>query len=345
MNSHERIPSMKISVSLLIAITCLSSICRADDLPRLFVAQRGNSLAFFLPIAHHASTSEINDRYLDRVIRPAYKASTQLLDEFSALDPSIFFASCSSQEILDTSIDYALNEKFTAAVKGTYWDSFHPALRDNVGRFVKFWEVYLPPPQTNTDPQKILEASLPVQAILLGEEQKPHNSIENSIDVFNAYCSLSITEREFLIRHAISMANDPNNLPDYRVIKQFPAVLSHLYMEALKRARVTLNSSPVDEIRASNQNVLAGDEKAANDKFLLELRTKNWIKNIDATSRQSGTAFYALGAAHFADGPHWKGLITLLKEDGYHVTLVKSSDQLEKILESMKAKIASDGHQ
>ncbi|WP_442782367.1 TraB/GumN family protein [Collimonas fungivorans] len=307
---------MKFFVSALIAVTYLTPICRAEDLARLFVAQRENSLAFFLPIAHIASTAEINDRYLDRVIRPAYKASTQLLDEFSSLDPSIFFATCSSQEISDVSIDYALNEKFSVSVKGTYWDSFHPALRDNVGRFVKFWEVYLPPPQSHPDVQ-ISDVPLPVQAILLEEEWKPHNSIENSIDVFNAYCSLSVTEREFLIRHAISRANDLNHLPDYRVMKEFSTTLSHRYVEALKQARITLNTFPIDEIRASNEDALANDEKEANDKFVLGLRTKNWIKKIDEISHQSGTAFYALGAAHFADGPHWKGLFTRLKEDGY----------------------------
>lgn len=317
----------------------LLSFSRAEDLPRLFLVERGNSAAFFLPITHLASAVEINDRYLDQIIRPAYDSSTELLDETAAIGPENFFVSCDAHEISDASIDPALDNEFSLAVAGSYWDSFDPLMRANVGRFMKFLMVFLPPEKQHANPQD-LYTSPPVQAILFQQEKKPHSSIESVSDMFNAYCSLSVSERELLIRYAISISRTPETSQIELMRKKIPKMLSSQYLEELQKAVVTLNSVSPPQSSISQRVLLAPavDEKAAYGKYALALRNKNWMNTINKISEQPGTAFYALGAAHFADGPNRQGLISLLRENGYRVSLIKSPDQIKKILQNIKEK-------
>src|SRR5471032_1197507 len=73
-------------------------------------------------------------------------------------------------------------------------------------------------------------------------------------------------------------------------------------------------------------------DEVAFHKSIYYSRNKLWVKKINAIAGGNEVPFYPLGAGHFFSTKHSRGLISLLRDEGYSITLVKDYQHLRFIL-------------
>ncbi|MBY0443865.1 MAG: TraB/GumN family protein, partial [Burkholderiales bacterium] len=115
--------------------------------------------------------------------------------------------------------------------------------------------------------------------------------------------------------------------------------LDAIYQNAIADSKAMLSKSPTTfndlkkqkslvSIKLSSVNVNDISESPSTkfmyDKYYIAERNRGWVSQLPEILAKERLAFYAIGARHFADGSHGAGLITLLREAGYTVSLVEN---------------------
>jgi hypothetical protein len=319
--------------------------------PRLLLVEKDDRTALFLPETHIGTPLQ-DDEYFRTVLRPAFSASSELLAERSVApwwDRSFDSTVCSDEGAEEAALDEAL----TAAIsKHPFVPS--PLLRavtspDNIaalGRFIRFDRLFF-----DVHMRALGQVQLPAGAgsrsilmpnaqsgVLLAGAPRRVASVENTGTMLHAYCSLPPAQRAALIAATIAQ-NDA--LPEATKVKASDASLKAAsyrsidaqYRQVLSCMRASLHrESPAAlDCGASQANQRTEPELSIN-RFMLVARGQTWVAGLARVMQRERLPFYALGAAHFPDGPAGPGLITMLRTAGYTVTLLEDRHALMAIL-------------
>lgn len=325
---------------------------------RLLLAQKDGRVALLLPESHIGSPAQ-EDKYFRAVVRPAFAASSALLAERSSVswfDKTYDQATCPDEGEAEAALDPALNDALRrhappappalpAALR-----SLSPVDRiDTLGRFMRFYLLFMGAHQRayGAIPAKAGARGFQIRnaqsGVLLAGMPKRTSSVENTGTWLHAYCALSPAQRASMIADTIAHGAQP---PDQADAGKSGAELRDstyrdndaAYRRLLEEVRNVLRPPAARARYASghtrdasgNQTRSAGQR--AIDRFTLSERSRGWVAALPAVLQRERLPFYALGAAHFADGPHGPGLITLLREAGYTVSLLPDRRALESAL-------------
>lgn len=320
---------------------------------RLLLVQKDGRSALFLPESHIGSPAQ-EDNYFRTVLRPAFAASSVLLAERSSvswLDPTYEQAACLDEGEAEASLDPALNEQLRRHVAPTL-NNLPPMLNalspvdklDTLDRFMRYYLVF-----THTYQRSHGKISSRAGAhsftirnaqsgILLA--QAPHRvaSVEDTGTWQHAYCAMLPEERAALIADTIvQSAQRPEPDDAGKSGSELRAATYRdndaAYRQTLEHTRAALNA-PAMANHAHDADTLTA-AKLAIDKFILVERSRAWVADLPAVLRRERLPFYALGAAHFADGPSGPGLVTLLREAGYKVSLLNDRHALDASLSQL----------
>lgn len=310
--------------------TFLASLCiiltataMAEETPRLFMAKKGNHISFFLPLSHETSAIE-RDNYLATVIEPVFRRASIVYDE-SAHKSHIYAMAalpCESQTNLPHATKSKLKKKFDEQQK---FDKYvFPAPEILVQpEFAYFMLLRFGPveiDQTLFKPSQLVVNHGQISTVLAEKYDTERTSIETMEDFRRIYCDLSNDEKELAIEKLLGLLAGPL---EFNVEPE----ASQIYKRVLFSAIQTLKTSSKNTEKKPMTQDYSLLEKAY-DKFFMSSRNKLWLKKIKAASQVEGVPFYGLGAAHFSSNVDGPGLFTLLKENGFSVSLIKSLNDL-----------------
>jgi|GEM_PF-6602268 len=334
--------------------------------PRLLLVQKDGRAALFLPESHVGSAAQ-DDAYFRSVIRPAFAASSALLAERSKVswfDSTYYQSTCPDEGQAEAALDADLN----AALRRNA-PAVPPALRavspldrlDTLGRFIRFHWLFvnahkraygqLPDAASPARSFKIRNAQ---SGVLLAGAPRRADSVEDTGTWLHAYCAMPPAQRASLIADAIAQSLAPPDPADAdRSPEQLRAATDRdtdtSYQRALDDLRATLRA-PFPTGRADAPPPEAGNANFARawtpaeltmNRFMIVERSQAWVAGLPAVLRRERLPFYALGAAHFADGPAGPGLITLLRDAGYSVSLLRDRRELDAALARLPAPAAT----
>lgn len=314
-----------------VGITFAALICQsamAEDLVRLLAAEKGDHLSFFLPITHVGTSVEDGGAYLDDVIRIAFRQSTALYDESSLSVGPISWLNDCPKEFVDGELDERLDKAFHEAVQGSAFWNANTLFKKKVSRFTKMHHIVLSlggqPPLDSTEP---IIFRRPAQRLLHAEHHIPYESIETTDEIFTAYCDVDVEERHAFVRSLVSEGNSERARGQTTTPKQYLDDAATLYVGYLNLAMAELRGQ-----KDIGQAVPESEFDIRLGGVYIWPRNQLWIKRINQLAKTTAIPFYALGAAHFPTLESRKGLITLLREEGYSLTLITDRNELNKIL-------------
>jgi hypothetical protein len=180
---------------------------------------------------------------------------------------------------------------------------------------------------------------------------RPFRSVENTGDFFSAYCALTPLDRAALIGSLIGKAGALDNdsrapMSSRQMREQSVTTLDALYHDNLANLKGTLAARfPAGQVAAppatpgnSNYAQPWAASELIYQRYVLVERNRNWLAQLPGVLASERLPFYAIGVAHFADGPHGPGLITLLREAGYRVSLIDGDAALNAVLARVPAR-------
>jgi hypothetical protein len=314
-----------VTTCIALALCAVSIRCHASDTSRLFIAQKGRHVAFFLPVFHSPSDIE-KDNYLREVIEPVFRRSSVLYDE-SVQNAHIYptaITPCLRSVHLPAIKQRRLNEMSAPIVKHDIFSFPLPRILKETD-FVKLMLVLLGPvvPDINNLPPNFAITEHQVSTTLARRYAIAHESIETMEDWKAVYCSLNLQEK---IRTVDALFADLREVEDFT-----EPHLSQNYYLILRCIAATVVDDhacyrPPSRHRAGGS--LVWRMEAGNTKFILSGRNHIWIEKIEANSRLEGVPFYAFGAAHFLRNSEGPGIFTQLQKSGFHLKRVKSADDI-----------------
>jgi hypothetical protein len=315
---------------------------------RLLLVQKDGHSALFLPETHIGSPAQ-DDAYFRDVLRPAFAASSVLLAERSSaswFDHDYYQAACADNSQAEAALDPALADalrKHPPAVA--------PALRafvpdhwtDSIGRFLRFQILFInlrvhgvPLPNGAVAPASTYQVRNAQSSILMTEAPRRFASVEDLGTFLHAYCALTPAQRAALIAETIRLSNEPNLAEPGKSVAQLRTAtyqtLDTEYREALTNMHANLQRSGNAQGTATWTPI-----ELLTNKYLLAERNQAWIAGLPVMMASERLPFYALGAAHFSDTPAGPGLITLLRNAGYSVTLIEDRRVLNVALSRLPA--------
>lgn len=350
-------------LAMLVASTAAAS-AGTDFGARLLLVEKDDRIALFLPESHIGSPAQ-NDRYFRHVIRPAFAASSALLAErsnVSWLDETYFEAACPVESEAEAALDPALNTALRQHPPQVPPDLL-PALRamspidsiDRLGRFMRFYALFVnlhrrdSGAKLNTAGARSFKVRNAQSGVLLALAPHRAYSVEDTGTFMHAYCALQPTQRASLITDTITQSAQPD--PD-DASKSATALRTAAYQKIDAEYRQVLtdlraafpapfSAGPIAAPPpvAENTNYLRTWTPAelAVNKFMLSGRSQAWIAELPNVLQRERLPFYALGAAHFADGPYGDGVITLLRNAGYTVSILRNRHELDAALARLPA--------
>jgi hypothetical protein len=326
---------------------------------RLLLAQKDGHVALLLPESHIGSPAQ-EDQYFRNVIRPAFAASSALLAERSSVswfDKTYDQAGCPVESDAEAALDPALNDALRRHAPPTP-PELPAALRSlapvdrigTLGRFMRFYLLFMDAHQRayGAIPAEAGARSFTVRTaqsgILLAGTPKRVGSVEDTGTWLHAYCAMRPEQRALMIAETIGRSAQPT-APDTADAGKSGAALR----EATYRDNDAAYRRSLDDVRAALRSPRPPGQAAwpahgspaplastagqlAIDQFTLAERSRAWVAGLPAVWRRERLPFYALGAAHFADGPPGPGLVTLLREAGYSVSLLADRRALDAAL-------------
>ena len=327
--------------------------------PRLLLVQKDGRMALFLPETHIGTPAQ-NDAYFRTVIRPTFDASSVLLTERSIapwFERGYDAAACPDEGAAESALDGDL----TAAVNR------HPPatlaiLRagmtadiGTLGRFIRFDRLFV-----DVHMRAIGQAPLPAGAgsrrirvrnaqsgVLMAGAPRPAASVENTGTMLRAYCSLPPAQRVVLIRGTIALSDALSDaqpgtahisVPDAALRADSYRGIDAEYRQVLSCMRAGLRHG---SLQARDCGAGDGQQRTEPDltvnRFMIVARGQAWVDGLAAVMQRERLPFYALGAAHFPDGPAGPGLITMMREAGNQVSLLDDRHALEAALARLPA--------
>nr|WP_315212732.1 TraB/GumN family protein [uncultured Duganella sp.] len=309
--------------------------------PRLLAAEKHGQLIFLLPETHVGLRWQF-DPYFERVIEPAYAAASVLLSERSEevqLDQGLRYQACADDDTVERQVDLAVNDALPKILPKTIWGRVPPpAPVTGFGRFMRtelliddiYFHKYADAATTAPErrphdlPADVTEG---YAAHLMLGAPRPHVSVDTPNSLYRAYCSLPPSARNDLAASLLRMRDDDAGAG----VAASPATLGASLAAMGKAYRAML---------AQNAHTLDGDAVAPAltptelgvERFVLAARNRGWIERLPALTAGQRLPFFVLGAAHFPDSNAGPGVIHLLREAGYRLTLVRDGGQLRGLL-------------
>lgn len=364
-------------LSIAIAL-CVMSSAGAARLPhdgalpaRLVAAERNGQLIFLLPETHAGLRSQY-DRYFKTVIEPAFVASSLMLSERSSTlqtVPSLRYQACPDEQPDETQVDPALNAALPKRLPASYWGVFPPSTpMTDFSRFERFYlvleDAFLNPAgrdaassQPQPQPTQVLPARITVNYAnrLMIDDPRSYASVDTPATSFHAYCSLAPAQRTALARATLQqLLRQAGHAPplDQLGKRENPEVLERRELE-VNAARMDANyrqwvqriALAVDSNHGASRAAISDSpttEKNQLDieRYLLAARNRQWIARLPQMTAGQRLPFMVLGAAHLPDSEAGPGLLRLLREDGYRLTMVRNHAQLSALLHHLPAPLA-----
>jgi hypothetical protein len=313
-NTHQMLSKLTIKITAtLIALCCLFANATAAETPRLFMARKGEYIAFFLPLMHVSSRAE-RDAYLPTIIEPIFRRVSVMYEEAVPLSHIYPFAlhPCGIDVPLYPKVQARLDKRYKITKK---YDAYHfssdIALVEN--NFAKMMVVFLGPVSYDRHnlPPKFIWHPGQVSRRLAEKYKTKIESIDAMNDFHSAYCQLESTEERSNEISAI--------LEDVESKKQQTDQEASNFYKSILAESIALLDEESSAIKKRSKRLPHTAEK-----FLLFTRNKIWIEKIVNHSKANTLVFYGLGAGHFLNNKYDEGLFGLLKREGFEVTLIRS---------------------
>lgn len=314
----------------------------AFQIPRLIVVEKAGKTALFLPESHIADPSQF-DRYFLRIIQPAFQASSRLFLERAEeiqLDETYRYRRCADEAADETAVDLALNRALQPAAAHTVWR--YLGAHDPFDRFGRFMRVQLllsavfapqnQPQYSHTGAVATTQVLAAPSSRLMVEYPHPFTSVDNVETFFAANCAMRPVERNQLAQELILNQSEFSELTMRRVTRS--AVEQHIatqYRDCMDYIAASISGKPLPHSLCGADVVNAGAGRAIGQ-YLLYERNIGWVARLPQIMTEERLPFYALGAAHFVDGPTGPGLITMLRDAGFIVSLIENRAQLDAVL-------------
>jgi hypothetical protein len=313
---------------------------------RLLVAEKDGRAIFLLPESHIGTPAQ-QDAYFRETIRPAFAAASALLLERSLsarLSPDYYERRCDvegpDEPALDADVNAALRahpDPVLAHVLPLEGDL------ERLGRFIRF-EMLLQAWIGRGHVQPADDAAHAVPAVrvlpaqsgqLMMATPHPYRSVDDTASFFQAYCALAPAERSVLVRRLLDdldAAVQPQAGAEQDLAGMYRTIdATYQACLAAIRAALTHPHGAAADVRHWTPTELI------TQRFLIAERNRGWIAQLPSVLASERLPFYAIGAAHFVDGPYGAGLITLLREAGYRVSLVPDRPALRAVLARVPA--------
>ena len=310
---------------------------------RLLAAERDGQLLLLLPETHVGLRSQF-DRYFKQVIEPAFAASSALLAERSEeaqLDESLRYKACADEDSSETEVDAAINELLPTILPMTIWGRMPPpAPVTGFSRFMRvalllngtYLRKYADATTTlaQHQPKKVpASIALSYAAELHREAPRPQMSVDTPATMFDVYCAMSPVERNALARSLLRFRSDQITGDADFVLTQENMRAGAVRVDKIYRELLERNARTI-----AGQAMPASSQPAppAVERFILAGRSRSWSEHLPELTTGQRLPFFILGAAHFADFDSGPGMIHLLRDAGYRVSLVENRRQLDGLL-------------
>lgn len=339
-----RLPAPRIAAVLAAAMLVHAHAATAGTAARLLVAEKDGRALFLLPESHVGTPTQ-QDAYFRETIRPAFAASSALLLERGAsaqLSPDYFGRRCDvegpDEPDEDADLDAALRAHPDPVLGRVLPLDEH---LQRLGRFIRF-EMLLQAWSARAYRQAADGAAdahavrvLPAQSgQLMTALPRPYRSVDDAASFFQAWCALAPAERSVLVRGLIDDLDAPPQPPEAEQgLRGVYRTIDTTYAASLAALRATLAGAPAAD--AVERQWTRGE--LIRQRYLITERNRGWIAQLPSVLASERLPFYAIGAAHFVDGPYGAGLITLLREAGYRVSLVTDRPALRAVLARVPA--------
>lgn len=299
--------------AMIIIFCCMQINSALAETPRLFMARKGERVAFFLPLSHLTSSAE-RDAYLLTVIEPIFRRVAIVYEEAVPLSHIYPFAlhPCTDAVPILPTVQARLDKRYKFIKK---YDNYHFPLDVELveHNFAKIMVAFLGPVSYNRNdlPPNFVWHPGQISRVLAEKYGIQIESIDSMNDFHEAYCQLGNTEEKS--NEVSSILDDAESKTKYTDL-----VASNNYKLILAEATKTLyEDSTYKNTKDKRFSLVA-------EKFLLSARNKIWIKKIVQNTKKNSVAFYGLGAAHFLNNKYDQGLFGLLKREGFEISLIYS---------------------
>lgn len=362
-------------LSMVVALSGMCSCGAAEAAPagplppRLVAAERNGQLIFLLPETHAGLRIQY-DRYFKTVIEPAFVASSLLLSERSApvqAEPSLRYQACPDQQPDEAQVDHALNAALPELLPGSYWGVFPPSAPvTGFSRFMRFNLVfedayfnptgrYAPPWQPQPTAQLPATVTVGYATRLMLDDPRPFASVDTPASSFQAYCSLAPAQRSALARAVLQMRlrqaghappldqlDQPENAAvlERRELEQNAARMEANYWQWVQRIGLTVATSNAAAGAAAADYPAIDQNQLDIERYLVVARNRQWLARLPQMTAGQRLPFMVLGAAHLPDSAAGPGLLRLLHDDGYRLTMVRNHAQLAALLHHLPAPLA-----
>jgi hypothetical protein len=320
--------------------------------PRLLAAEKHGQLIFFLPETHIGLRWQF-DRYFERVIEPAFAAASVLLSERSKevqLEQGLRYRACADEDLIERRVDLAVNDALPEILPKTIWGRVPPpAPVTGFSRFMRtelliddiYFHKYADAASTSIErrprnlPADVTEG---YAAHLMLGAPRAHLSVDTPNSLYQSYCSLAPSARNDLATALLRMRDDEASAIAGVAGSAVTIEASLTAMDKAYRAMLVQN---VDTLNGNAVVPALTPTELGVERFILVARNQGWIERLPVLTDGQRLPFFVLGAAHFPDSNAGPGLIHLLRDVGYRITLVRDGEHLRGLLAQLPPVSAS----
>lgn len=352
-----------------VAVGCLPfTNSYAQPLPRLLLIEGKGKIGFLLPESHFGIPAEFDNYYKDIVI-PAARASNMAIYEARSVGGSTFDqdsrADCANlnetrarrqesaaliNQLLYDNPGKLIIRSFAVAFKGED-DKSYRGLIEGHPFFLKLDEIkaQISEPdsvQATNAKDRPRVAALLAKLIAKGDVNR-ERSIEDNGDLKKSFCLLPEERQHDVVKALINLFNikedfDPVNLDVAKAHSCFISIVQSINKQVAclqnnNRSGDAAGSSCGQLVRypTSECNMYKRLDHAYY-KWILPARSRVFIPHMES-ALQTSIPFFIVGGAHIADTALGPGLITLLTERGYQISLIENKNQLDDVVNKIRS--------
>jgi len=359
----------KIWVCFFVVVGCLPfTECNAQPLPRLLLIEDKGKIGFLLPESHFGIPIEF-DNYYDEIIIPAARASNMAIYEARGLGGSMFDQDSRSDcanldeararrkestvlidELLYDNPGKMIIRGFAEAFKGED-DKSYRGLIEGHPFFLKLDEIkaQLAEPenmQTKSAKNRPGVAALLAKLIAKGDVKR-EKSIEDNGDLKKSFCLLPENRQHDVVKALVGLFKTKE---DFDVVKLDMPKARSCFISLVLRANKQLacrqnNDHSSNAVEPGCGQLVSYPTAECNlykrldpayYEWMLPARSKVFIPHMES-ALQTSIPFFIVGGAHIPDTALGPGLITLLTERGYKISLIENRAQLDDILKKIRS--------
>ncbi|MCA3031486.1 MAG: hypothetical protein ING73_12610 [Rhodocyclaceae bacterium] len=331
------------TVLLLLSYLLAHLSAHAQVLPRLYLVEK-ESLIGFIRAESHLPLKVENDLYFSQIVLPASRLATAYVEEDfpPSLSASGRMNKCNNASV--TSNGWEINEQtlnaFLARSHGRQViHSIALSTKDkrelvdaieSLPFFLKLQDV-LDQITVKANPPHVQRAlrdttSNRLRREMITKRNAKHILIEEAEEIREAFCRVPEPQQQQVVQAIVRHAgrDDLGTLDLGEAERCFMHELSLANTQLKCRAeKANCTERPMFPICS-----MKNDWPSQAMPFVLIERTNAWLTNFDRYIEQE-IPFFSVGNIHLLDTSLGKGLLTLLSERGYRVTLVQTKAQLE----------------